>query len=90
MFQTAAHPFGIDPLAQAVRRALGLATAGAFLFCSPSLLAQETEPAEALETLTVEAEALSVITEGTERYRVPLTSTATRLDLTPRETPQSV
>lgn len=90
MFQTAAHPFEIDPLAQAFRRALGLATAGAFLFCSPSLLAQETEPAEALETLTVEAEALSVITEGTERYQVPLTSTATRLDLTPRETPQSV
>lgn len=90
MFQTAAHPFGVDPLAQAVRRALGLATAGAFLLTSPALLAQQTEPTETLETVTVEAEALSIVSEGSERYRVPLTSTATRLDLTPRETPQSV
>ena len=80
----------IDPLAQAVRRALGLATAGAFVVLSPASFAQEAEPAQALETVTVEAEALSIITEGTERYRVPLTSSATRLDLTPRETPQSV
>ncbi|MDI5889506.1 TonB-dependent siderophore receptor [Halomonas rhizosphaerae] len=90
MSHPAFRPIGDDPLAQAVRRALGLATAGAFVLVSPSLLAQEAGSAEELETVTVEAEALSVITEGTERYRVPLTSTATRLDLTPRETPQSV
>ncbi|MFO7647640.1 TonB-dependent siderophore receptor [Halomonas campaniensis] len=90
MSHSATHPCGVDPLAQAVRRALGLTTAGAFLLCSPALLAQQTEPTEALETVTIEAEALSIISEGTERYRVPLTSTATRLDLTPRETPQSV
>ncbi|WP_302141323.1 TonB-dependent siderophore receptor [Halomonas alkalicola] len=90
MFQTPARPFGVDPLTLAVRRALGLATAGAFMLWSPALLAQQAEPAEALETVTIEAEALSIITEGSERYRVPLTSTATRLDLTPRETPQSV
>ncbi|MDW7747101.1 TonB-dependent siderophore receptor [Halomonas sp.] len=90
MSHPAFRPIGDDPLAQAVRRALGLATAGAFVLVSPALLAQEAGSAEELETVTVEAEALSVITEGTERYRVPLTSTATRLDLTPRETPQSV
>jgi outer membrane receptor for ferric coprogen and ferric-rhodotorulic acid len=90
MSHSATHPCGVDPLAQAVRRALGLTTAGAFLLCSPPLLAQQIEPTEALETVTIEAEALSIISEGTERYRVPLTSTATRLDLTPRETPQSV
>lgn len=90
MSHPAFRPLGDDPLAQAVRRALGLATAGAFVLVSPALLAQEAGSAEELETVTVEAEALSVITEGTQRYRVPLTSTATRLDLTPRETPQSV
>lgn len=45
---------------------------------------------EALNTVIVEAEALSIVSEGRESYRVPLTSTATRLDLAPRETPQSV
>ncbi|MGM0536734.1 MAG: TonB-dependent siderophore receptor [Pseudomonadota bacterium] len=87
MLYPVSRSVGLDPLAQAVRRALGLATAGAFMVSSPALLAEE---AETLETVTVEAEALSVVTEGTQRYRVPLISTATRLDLTPRETPQSV
>lgn len=87
MSHSAFRPLGVDPLAQAVRRALGLATAGACLLVAPALLAQE---AEELETVTVEAEALSIITEGSDDYRVPLTSTATKLDLTPRETPQSV
>ncbi|TDR56016.1 outer membrane receptor for ferric coprogen and ferric-rhodotorulic acid [Halomonas ventosae] len=83
----------IHPLTRAIRGCLGLTAAGSLLL-SPVALAQQgttaPEAATDLETLTVEAEALSVITEGTERYRVPLTSTATRLDLTPRETPQSV
>ncbi|PRY68271.1 TonB-dependent siderophore receptor [Halomonas ventosae] len=83
----------IHPLTRAIRGCLGLTAAGSLLL-SPVALAQQgttaREAATDLETLTVEAEALSVITEGTARYRVPLTSTATRLDLTPRETPQSV
>ncbi|WP_280553508.1 TonB-dependent siderophore receptor [Halomonas sp. 25-S5] len=83
----------IPPLLRAFRGCLGLTAAGSLLL-SPVALAQQgataPEAATDLETLTVEAEALSVITEDTEQYRVPLTSTATRLDLTPRETPQSV
>lgn len=93
------HPsiasFGnLDPLAKAIRQALGLATVSALMAVSPALLAQEAEQATAshdeLDTITVEAEALSLVTEGSDSYRVPRTSTATRLDLTPRETPQSV
>ncbi|MBB3191091.1 TonB-dependent siderophore receptor [Halomonas cerina] len=90
MSHPASRPFGVDPLALAVRRALGLATAGAFVLMSPALLAQENASAEELETVTVEAEALSIVTEGSDDYRVSRTSTATKLDLTPRETPQSV
>ena len=106
MFPSAFRRVGVDPLAQAVRRALaqavrralaqavrralGLATLGSLVLGSPALLAQEAAPAERLETVTVEAEALSLVTEGVDDYRVPQTSTATRLDLTPRETPQSV
>ncbi|MDR5867392.1 TonB-dependent siderophore receptor [Halomonas koreensis] len=77
-------------MTRAVRRALGLATAGSLALMSPVLLAEETESAKALETVTVEAEALSIVTEGSDDYRVSRTSTATKLDLTPRETPQSV
>ncbi|MBB3230972.1 hypothetical protein [Halomonas stenophila] len=40
--------------------------------------------------MTVEAEALSIVPEGADDYRVSCTSTATKLDLTPRETPRSV
>ncbi|MBW6392175.1 TonB-dependent siderophore receptor [Billgrantia antri] len=84
----------LDPLAKAVRQALGLATVSVMMVVSPALLAQETGQTSAsageLETITVEAEALSLVTEGSDSYRVPRTSTATRLDLTPRETPQSV
>lgn len=90
MFPSASRRVGVDPLAQAVRRALGLATLGSLVLGSPALLAQEAASAETLETVTVEAEALSLVTEGADDYRVPQTSTATRLDLTPRETPQSV
>ncbi|MCL7939884.1 TonB-dependent siderophore receptor [Halomonas sp. ATCH28] len=94
MFHPASRSGGLDPLAQAVRRALGLATAGALMLSSSALLAQQgagsQEAATDLETLTVEAEALSIVTEDSDDYRVPQTSTATKLDLTPRETPQSV
>ncbi|WP_083582035.1 TonB-dependent siderophore receptor [Halomonas aestuarii] len=90
MFPSAPRRVGVDPLAQAVRRALGLATLGSLVLGSPALQAQEDASAERLETVTVEAEALSLVTEGGDDYRVPQTSTATRLDLTPRETPQSV
>ncbi|MDT8880461.1 TonB-dependent siderophore receptor [Halomonas saccharevitans] len=90
MFPSASRRVGVDPLAQAVRRALGLAALGSLVLGSPTLLAQETASAEELETVTVEAEALSLVTEGADDYRVAQTSTATRLDLTPRETPQSV
>ncbi|QNI04459.1 TonB-dependent siderophore receptor [Halomonas sp. SH5A2] len=72
----------------AIRYALCTSAAGYFALSAAPLLAQEST-AE-LDTVTVQAEALSVVTEGTESYRTPLTSTATRLDLTPRETPQSV
>ncbi len=81
---------GIDPLVLAVRRALGLATVGAVALMPAAALAEDDEAAASLETVTVEAEALSLVTEGTDDYRVPRTSTATKLDLTPRETPQSV
>ncbi|APE32412.1 hypothetical protein BOX17_01340 [Halomonas aestuarii] len=67
-----------------------MATLGSLVLGSPALQAQEDASAERLETVTVEAEALSLVTEGGDDYRVPQTSTATRLDLTPRETPQSV
>jgi len=81
------------PLTRAIRGCLGLGAAGGLLF-SPLAMAQpqasDASPAAELETVTVEAEALSIITDGSPQYRVPLTSTATRLDLTPRETPQSV
>ncbi|WP_108446873.1 TonB-dependent siderophore receptor [Halomonas denitrificans] len=90
MFPSASRRVGVDPLAQAVRRALGLATLGSLVLGSPALLAEEAASAEALETVTVEAEALSLVTEGADDYRVAQTSTATKLDLTPRETPQSV
>ncbi|WP_089846218.1 TonB-dependent siderophore receptor [Halomonas saccharevitans] len=90
MFPSASRRVGVDPLAQAVRRALGLAALGSLVLGSPTLLAQEAASAEELETVTVEAEALSLVTEGADDYRVAQTSTATRLDLTPRETPQSV
>ncbi|MDX1465542.1 MAG: TonB-dependent siderophore receptor [Halomonas sp.] len=90
MFPSASRRAGVDPLAQAVRRALGLATLGSLVLGSPALLAEEAASAEVLETVTVEAEALSLVTEGADDYRVAQTSTATRLDLTPRETPQSV
>lgn len=86
----ASRPIGLHPVTRAVRRALGLATAGSLALISPALLADEAESAEALETVTVEAEALSLMTEGSDDYRVSRTSTATKLDLTPRETPQSV
>ncbi|TLF50619.1 TonB-dependent siderophore receptor [Halomonas urmiana] len=90
MFPAASRRVGVAPLAQAVRRALGLATAGSLALMSPVLLAEEAESTEALETVTVEAEALSIVTEGSDDYRVSRTSTATKLDLAPRETPQSV
>ncbi|RUR30261.1 TonB-dependent siderophore receptor [Vreelandella andesensis] len=76
------------PLVSAIQHALWMSAAGFFAFGASPLLAQESTAA--LDTVTVQAEALSVVTEGTESYRTPLTSTATRLDLTPRETPQSV
>ncbi|QFU02193.1 Ferric-pseudobactin BN7/BN8 receptor precursor [Halomonas sp. THAF5a] len=90
MIPSASRRVGVDPLAQAVRRALGLATLGSLVLGSPAVLAQEVASADTLETVTVEAEALSLVTEGADDYRVAQTSTATRLDLTPRETPQSV
>ncbi|WP_168016041.1 TonB-dependent siderophore receptor [Halomonas salinarum] len=86
----ASRRVGADPLAQAVRRAIGLATCGSLILGSPTLLAQQSESAGELQTVTVEAEALSLVTEGSDDYRVAQTSTATKLDLTPRETPQSV
>ncbi|MDO8825789.1 TonB-dependent siderophore receptor [Methylophaga sp.] len=43
-----------------------------------------------LPIVTVSGKALGVITEGTGSYTTGLTSSATRLDLSPRETPQSV
>ncbi|MDN3522201.1 TonB-dependent siderophore receptor [Halomonas ramblicola] len=80
-----------DPLCRAVRHGLGLAAAGTLMMVvSPTLLAQSDEGADDLDAITVEAEALSLVSEGSDSYRVPRTSTATRLDLTPRETPQSV
>ncbi|MYL23536.1 TonB-dependent siderophore receptor [Halomonas alkaliantarctica] len=84
---------GLNPLTFAIRQAFGLTAVSAFCILAPAALAQtssEEGDAAELDTVTVQAEALSVVTEGTESYRTPLTSTATRLDLTPRETPQSV
>ncbi len=87
-------PTVLHPLSLAVRRCLFLSLTGAAMVAPAATMAQETansqENSNDLGTITVEAEALSIVTEGTESYRAPLTSTATRLDLTPRETPQSV
>ncbi|MWJ28022.1 TonB-dependent siderophore receptor [Halomonas sp. ZH2S] len=85
---SSSHVARHKPLTIAIRRALCTSAAGCFALSAAPLLAQEG--AETLDTVTVQAEALSVITEGTDSYRAPLTSTATGLDLTPRETPQSV
>lgn len=87
-------PSALDPLLLAVRRCLLLSLTGTAVLAPAATLAQDAATAQEasnnLDTITVEAEALSIVSEGAESYRVPLTSTATRLDLTPRETPQSV
>ncbi|MFP4263482.1 MAG: TonB-dependent siderophore receptor [Halomonas sp.] len=57
---------------------------------SPALLAQSDDQADDLETVTVQAAALTDTTEDSDTYRAPRSRSATRLDLTPRETPQSV
>ncbi|GEK47336.1 TonB-dependent receptor [Bisbaumannia pacifica] len=76
--------FAPHPLRLALRRALGLA----LLLPAGPLLAEEANIT--LDAVTVEAEAIAVVTEGSERYQAPATDTALGLSLTPRETPQSV
>lgn len=87
VLQRTTYPGAMNTLLLAIRRACAWSAAGFFAVGSPSLLAQDDTVA--LEAVTVQAEALSLVTEGTDDYRVAQTSTATRLDLTPRETPQS-
>jgi len=95
MFRRPCDVAPLDPPTRATRRALSMATAGALLLMPTALLAEERQgeagkaPAT-LDTVTVEAQALSMTTEDSDAYRVARTSTATGLDLTPRETPQSV
>lgn len=81
------------PIARSIMLALGL-LGGAF---SSQLLAQaplqtQTEPPGTLElaSTSVSSEELGAITEGTGAYTPGSTSTATKLNLSVRETPQSI
>lgn len=61
------------------------------LLASPLALAQETEDPLQLEpvNVTAEREPAPSVTERSDSYTIGATSTATRLDLAPRETPQT-
>ncbi|XKF15483.1 TonB-dependent siderophore receptor [Halomonas sp. BLK-85] len=81
------NPESMNPLLLSIRRACAGAASG-FLLLGPSSVLAQDDTVD-LGAVTVQAEALSLVTEGSDDYRVAQTSTPTRLDLTPRETPQS-
>ena len=89
------HPSQVtDPsmLARAIRRAYQFTTAGTLCLLAPTVLAQagaDSEDAYALDGTVIEASASAEL-ESADSYQVKRTSAATRLSLTPRETPQSV
>ena len=89
------HPSQVtDPsmLARAIRRACQFTTAGTLCLLAPTVLAQagaDSEDAYALDGTVIEASASAEL-ESADSYQVKRTSAATRLSLTPRETPQSV
>lgn len=80
-------------LAFAIRRACRFTAAGALSLLTPVALAQTTPAGKDapvdLGTVVVEGTA-STDASTADSYQVERTSTATRLSLTPRETPQSV
>lgn len=79
-------------LARAIRRACQFTTAGTLCLLAPSVWAQANTDSEAAYELggtVIEASATDE-RDAADSYQVKRTSTATRLSLTPRETPQSV
>ncbi|MFC6669916.1 TonB-dependent siderophore receptor [Marinobacterium aestuariivivens] len=75
--------FRKQPLAICVLTALGTTAA-------TGLQAAEQQQEVLLQTLNVSGVGISAETEHSESYRAPLVSSATRLELTPRETPQAM
>ncbi len=67
-----------------------LASLIAGLLVSPLATYASDDAAVKLKSVKVEADALGETTEQTDAYTTGTMSTATKLDLTPRETPQSV
>lgn len=76
----------VRPLALACRLA-----PFALLLASPIALAQQADDPLKLESMdvTAEREAAPSVTERSDSYTIGSTTTATRLDLAPRETPQT-
>ncbi|GHE21903.1 TonB-dependent siderophore receptor [Halomonas urumqiensis] len=75
-------------MTRAVRAGLTLSLSGSLAFASLAL-AQSPEGRQ-LDKVIVQAQGLSSVSEGSQQYRVLRASTATGLELTPRETPQSL
>lgn len=87
-------PAVIHPLTYSIRRCLVPVVSTAAATLAPLALAQ-SEPSSGAEPLVldeirVQGEALTNVTEGSEAYKAKRANTALRLELTPRETPQSV
>ncbi|MFC3913578.1 TonB-dependent siderophore receptor [Pseudaeromonas sharmana] len=77
----AASPLALHPLARSVRL---------FLLCPSMLLSAAAVAETTLPTVDVTAQQEQENTEGSDSYTAPASRTATKLALTPRETPQSV
>lgn len=76
--------------AAALALALGNLPAAALAAEMPAGAASANEPVQALPAVTVTGEGLGSVSEGTDSYTIGVTSTATKLRLSPRETPQSL
>lgn len=86
----AASSPSLSPLSLALASALGLAVFATAAQADDAPAPPKDEAAQTLQTVQVTANQLGTVTEGSDSYTPGTIATATRLVLSPRQTPQSI